>query len=81
MNRNINLSVENLSDEQILKEFVKRFECDGAILLYMDKQVEHGFGRWTSGDGRLWVNNLFKIIQGTPTPKLKPRKKLIENSK
>lgn len=68
MSRNIKLSVENLTDEQILSEFVKRFECDGAILIYMENQKEFGFGRWNSGDGRRWVNDLFKIIKNSPVP-------------
>ena len=41
--RDITLTIENLTDEQILKEFVKRFECDGAVLIYMEQNKEYGF--------------------------------------
>ena len=56
----------NLSDEEILKEFVKRFECQGAVLMYLDgessgqtKPKEIGFGRWKNGTGKKWVKGVF----------------------
>lgn len=55
--------IDNLTDEQILKEFVKRFKCDGAILVYIESNVEVGFGRWRNPDGKKWVNQLFKNIK------------------
>nr|WP_068890372.1 hypothetical protein [Pedobacter panaciterrae] len=68
MERQIKLSIENLTDEQVLKEFVKRFDCDGAILIYKDDDQEFGFGRWRNSGGRKWVNNLLKVINGASTP-------------
>ena len=68
MKKDISLIVENLTDEQVLKEFTKRFECDGAILLYMEDQKEFGFGRWTSSDGRKWVNEVFTTINSSAIP-------------
>jgi hypothetical protein len=66
MHRQITLSVENLTDEQVLKEFVKRFDCDGAILIYKDEDMEFGFGRWSNSSGRKWVNDLLKTIKSEP---------------
>tara|TARA_R110001606_G_scaffold150927_4_gene291245 strand:- start:2 stop:253 length:252 start_codon:yes stop_codon:yes gene_type:complete len=75
MKKDISLVVENLTDEQILKEFTKRFECDGAILLYMEDQKEFGFGRWASSDGRKWVNEVFSTIKNSPLPKIRNKRK------
>lgn len=58
----IKFPISNLTDEEILKEFVKRFDCDGAVLIYMESQTEYGFGRWKNSRGREWVNHLFKTI-------------------
>lgn len=63
MNNNLKLTIENLTDEEILKEFVKRFECDGAALLYVENGEEFGFGRWTNSNGKKWINGLFKTIK------------------
>lgn len=54
----IELIVENLTDEQVLKEFVKRFKVDGAILLYKDGDQSFGFTRWRNKDGRIWANSI-----------------------
>lgn len=59
----IKISVSDLTDEEVLKEFVNRFECDGAVLIYLDSKTEFGFGRWQNPTGRKWVNNLFKTIK------------------
>lgn len=53
----------DLTDEEVLKEFVKRFNCDGAILIYHDQEREFGFGRWRNSVGKKWVNNLFENLQ------------------
>lgn len=58
-------STENLTDEEVLNEFVKRFQCDGAVLIYIDSATEFGFGRWRNTLGRKWVNNLFKSVKET----------------
>jgi hypothetical protein len=55
--------LSNLSDEAILDEFVKRFHCDGAILIYLDSDTEYGFAKWSNSHGRKWVNELFTIAQ------------------
>ena len=52
-----------LTDEQVLKEFVRRFECDGAVLIYLDSDAEFGFGRWVNSAGKSWVDNLFSRIK------------------
>lgn len=52
-----------LSDEQILREFVKRFKCDGAILLYLEKNCENGIARWTNNSGKKWVKSLMPLIK------------------
>ncbi len=56
---------KELTDEEFLKEFVKRFECDGAVLIYFDSSIEFGFGRWRNSSGRKWVNQLFKQVKQT----------------
>ncbi len=52
-----------LTDEEILDEFVKRFQCDGAILIYLESNTEYGFAKWTNPNGRKWVNELFTSAQ------------------
>ena len=59
----IKFPISNLTDEEILKEFVKRFECDGAVLIYMESNTEYGFGRWKNSKGKEWVNSLFKTFK------------------
>jgi hypothetical protein len=54
------ISAQNLTDEEVLKEFVRRFECDGAVLIYLDSATElgaaeFGFGRWRNTKGKYWV--------------------------
>lgn len=53
----------DLTDEDVLKEFIKRFECDGAILIYRDSEIENGFGRWRNANGRKWVNSVFNMLK------------------
>ncbi len=57
------ISIHELTDEEVLKEFVKRFKCDGAILIYLDSTTEFGFGRWRNSSGRKWVDNVFKRVR------------------
>lgn len=57
------MDINQLSDEQVLKEFVKRFDCDGAVLIYLDEKMEYGFGRWQNRDGRQWVNQVFNAVK------------------
>jgi hypothetical protein len=52
-------SAKELTDEEVLKEFVRRFQCDGAVLIYLDSNTEFGFGRWCNSKGQHWVNDLF----------------------
>lgn len=56
------IKIENLTDEEVLKEFVKRFECDGAVLLYIDRDQECGFARWKNKAGRQWTKSLFNML-------------------
>lgn len=58
-----NLSIHDLTDEEVLKEFVKRFQCDGAVLIYLDSSSEFGFGRWKTSLGRKWVKNIFEAVK------------------
>lgn len=60
-------SAQNLTDEEVLEEFVRRFQCDGAVLVYLDDSTEYGFGRWHNARGRNWANNMFKRIKQTVT--------------
>ncbi|WP_223648906.1 hypothetical protein [Hymenobacter psoromatis] len=65
--------IQGLTDEQILKEFVRRFECDGAVLVYLDGSTEFGFGRWRNTIGRNWVHTMFgnlkqAVIGTSPKP-------------
>lgn len=62
-----NISFDELSDEQILKEFVKRFECEGAVLIYFDEKQEYSFGRWRTSLGRQWTSHIFKILKKDDT--------------
>lgn len=57
------LCVKDLSDEDILKEFVKRFDCDGAVLMYLDDSNEFGFGRWNTGTGKTWVKDVLRAVK------------------
>lgn len=59
----IKFPISSLTDEEILKEFVKRFECDGAVLIYMEANREFGFGRWRNTNGKKWVKHLFTHIK------------------
>ncbi len=61
--KNLSLKLDDLSDEQVLKEFVKRFKCDGAILIYLENNCENGIARWTNRNGKNWVKNLMPIIK------------------
>ena len=61
--KNIESPLSGLSDEQILKEFVRRFECDGAVLVYVEGKTESGLGRWSSLLGRRWVKDTFAKIK------------------
>ncbi|GEM_PF-1932610 len=63
MKRNKNAKTfDELSDEQILQEFVKRFNCNGAILIYHENEMEYGLGRWTNSIGKKWVKTIFNTI-------------------
>lgn len=55
--------LQKSTDEQILAEFVKRFGCDGAILLYLDNGEESGLAKWINKEGKTWINNIFKEIK------------------
>lgn len=57
--------LDGLSDEEILDEFVKRFECDGAILIYLDSNTEYGFAKWANSTGKKWATNLFTLAQSS----------------
>ncbi|RZJ87734.1 MAG: hypothetical protein EOO20_15360 [Chryseobacterium sp.] len=63
MENQLTLKIENLTDEQVLREFVKRFDCDGAILVYKSDDMEAGFGRWSNQSGRKWVNGILKTLK------------------
>ena len=61
-------SAKNLTDEEVLQEFVRRFECDGAVLIYLNSAsecgaAEFGFGRWRNSKGKYWVDSLFKRVK------------------
>ncbi|MBX0293127.1 hypothetical protein K3G63_21965 [Hymenobacter sp. HSC-4F20] len=56
-------SAQALTDEEVLKEFVRRFECDGAVLIYLDSSTEFGFGRWRNSKGKHWAEDVFKRVK------------------
>lgn len=56
-------SARELTDEQVLQEFVRRFQCDGAMLIYLDDDVENWFGRWRNSNGRVWVKDFIAHMQ------------------
>lgn len=58
----INIPID-LTDEEILSAFVKHFECDGAILIYLDRTQEHGFSKWKNASGQAWANDVFHVLQ------------------
>lgn len=73
--------LENLTDEQILKEFVKRFKCDGAVLIYLDSGTENGLGRWRNSVGKEWVSRIFKLAkQGSSIMLSNPKNKIETNN-
>lgn len=65
--------INTLSDKQILSEFVKRFNCDGAILIYKDSDLEVGFSNWSNVEGKRWAKHLLKLFKNDKsfTPKTK----------
>ncbi len=58
-------SARELTDVEVLEEFVRRFECDGAVLVYAESDTEFGFGRWANSRGQKWVENIFTRIKQT----------------
>ena len=56
----------DLTDEQILSAFVKRFECDGAILVYLDGTQEYGFSNCKNAVGKAWAQDVFRVLQKEP---------------
>ncbi|KAA2238807.1 hypothetical protein F0L74_21575 [Chitinophaga agrisoli] len=55
--------LNDLTDEQVLEEFVKRFQCDAAVLIYLESSSEFGLGRWRNSDGRRWVKDIFAAVK------------------
>jgi hypothetical protein len=60
--RKVTQSITELSDEKILDEFVRRFKCDGAILIYHEASREFGFARWRNKTGQTWVKGIFNVL-------------------
>jgi hypothetical protein len=58
-----NSILAGLNDQEILDEFVKRFECDGAILIYLDGNTEHGFSKSLTKQGRRWADELMSVAK------------------
>ncbi len=58
-----NKAISTLTDEQFLKEFMRRFNCDGAAFIYLDSGSEFAFGKWNNGTGRNWVKNVFNAVR------------------
>jgi hypothetical protein len=53
----------DLTDEEILKEFMARFSCDGAALIYLEDGREYGFLRWRNKAGKDWAKELGKLLK------------------
>ncbi|MEZ5013655.1 MAG: hypothetical protein R2794_05135 [Chitinophagales bacterium] len=56
-------TIKELTDQEILEEFVKRFKCDGALLVYLDSNTEIGLGRWRNSNGKKWVSQSINILE------------------
>ncbi len=53
--------LDGLTDHEILREFVKRFQCDAAILIYVIDGKEYGFTRWRNKIGKQYINYMMNI--------------------
>lgn len=63
MAKKIREDPSNLTDEQVLAEFVKRFQCDAAILIYRDGDYHHAFWKWVNKDGKQWADHVMNLIK------------------
>lgn len=63
MAKRIRKDPSQLTDEEVLSEFVKRFQCDAAILIYKDGDMEHGFMRWVNKAGKEWQDEVIDAIR------------------
>jgi hypothetical protein len=59
--------IKKLTDEEILKEFFKRFECEGAILIYLTKNkneilTENFLSEWESKIGKDWAKRIGSAV-------------------
>lgn len=57
-----NMYSEDMTDAELLKEFVKRFNIDGAVLFYLDGDHESGLSRWVNKNGENWCKKILKSI-------------------
>lgn len=53
---------ENMTDEEVLKEFINRFNVDGAVLFYLEGDYESGLSRWVNKNGEDWCKKIIKTI-------------------
>ena len=60
----------NLTDEEVLKEFVNRFKCDGAVLIYYDEEGGHGFTRWINKKGKQDCKKIMDALEFIENKKL-----------
>lgn len=58
-----NKPFNELTDEEVLKAFVQRFLCDGAVLVYLDNKQEYGFARWRNPIGKQWCDVVMSAIK------------------
>jgi hypothetical protein len=50
--------IKQLTDEELVNEFVRRFDVDAACIIFVDEGHEYGFGKWRNKAGRDWFNQL-----------------------
>ena len=55
--------LEGLTDEQVLKEFVKRFKCDAAMLIYFDQDNTFGYTRRRNPPGPHWKRAVAEALE------------------
>lgn len=53
---------ESMTDAEFLKEFIKRFNVDGAVIFYLDGEHESGLSRWVNENGKNWCKKILKSI-------------------
>jgi len=62
-----------LTDEEVLKEFVKHFKVDGAVLFYKEGNNGFSFTRWRNKEGGKFCRQIIKATGYVERPKTSDR--------